>query len=210
MKPYLVLLTALALSACAATGTQSPVSRQDTGAETTPDALAIAAIEASVDSALKPLSEVAPVRLTPAQSVAGPTSAQPRICWAHEETPAVYEQVMGEVQVVQAEIAPDGTVLRAPIYRKAPVPRVVRPRAESSFEAPCPEQLTPEFISSLQRALAARGYFGGNVTGRLDAPTAAALRRYQEERGLKSAQLSLETARSLGLIAVSDPKATAG
>lgn len=123
-------------------------------------------------------------------------------CRLRETTPAVYEQVMGEVQVVQAEIAEDGTVLRPPVYRRAPVPRVVRPRGEISFAAPCPEDMTPEFVSSVQRALAARGYFAGNVTGNMDAPTAAAVRRYQSERGLESAQLSLETARDLGLVAV--------
>lgn len=126
-------------------------------------------------------------------------------CYAHETTPAVYEHVMGEVQVVQAEIAPDGTVLRPPIYRKAPVPRIVRPRSELRFEAPCPAKVTPDFIASVQRALAARGYFAGNVTGVLDAPTTAAIRRYQSERGLNSAQLSLETARALGLVAVELP-----
>ena len=85
-------------------------------------------------------------------------------CRTREVTPAVYEQVMGEVQVVQAQIADDGTVLNPPIYRRAPVPRLVRARSEISFEAPCPEVLTPEFIASLQRALAVRGYFAGNVT----------------------------------------------
>ncbi|WP_121634591.1 peptidoglycan-binding domain-containing protein [Tropicibacter alexandrii] len=126
-------------------------------------------------------------------------------CYAHETIPAIYEHVMGEVQVVQAEIAPDGTVLRPPIYRRAPVPRIVRPRSEMTFEAPCPEQVTQDFVASLQRALGARGYFSGNVTGWLDAPTTAAIRRYQRDRGLESAQLSLETARALGLIAVELP-----
>ncbi|WP_420324687.1 peptidoglycan-binding domain-containing protein [Mameliella sp.] len=127
-------------------------------------------------------------------------------CQARDLRPAIYEHVMGEVQVVQAEIAEDGTVIRPPIYRKAPVPRLVRERAEITFEAPCPEDMTPEFISSVQRALAARGYFSGNVSGRMDAPTSAAVRRYQSERGLESAQLSLETARALGLVAVELPE----
>ena len=127
-------------------------------------------------------------------------------CRARDVRPAVYEHVMGEVQVVQAEIAEDGTMIRPPIYRKAPVPRVVRERGEITFEAPCPEQMTPEFIASVQRALAARGYFSGNVTGTLDAPTTAAVRAYQAERGLESEQLSLETARALGLIAVELPQ----
>ncbi len=144
-----------------------------------------------------PASRAAPMPGTPvAEHEADGT------CRVRETTPAVYEQVMGEVQVVQAEIAEDGTVLRPPVYRKAPVPRVVRPRAEISFAAPCPEEMTPEFLSSVQRALTARGYFTGPVSGSMDAATAAAVRRYQSERGLESARLSVETARDLGLIAV--------
>lgn len=123
-------------------------------------------------------------------------------CWAREITPAVYDQVMGELQVVQAEIAEDGTVIRPPIYRKAPVARVVTPRGELKFEAPCGYQMTPDFVASTQRALAARGYFSGNVTGEVDAPTTAAIRKFQKERGLESGQMSLETARSLGLVAI--------
>jgi len=140
-----------------------------------------------------------------AVSLMPPTLVESRrdgTCLAREIIPAVYEQVMGEVQVVQAEIAPDGTVLRPPVYRKAPVPRIVQPRGEFTFDAVCGHQMTPEFVASLQRALAARNYFGGNVTGSMDAPTMAAVRWYQGDRGLDSAQLSLETARTLGLIAV--------
>ena len=125
-------------------------------------------------------------------------------CWAREHVPAIYEQVMGEVQVVQAEIAEDGTVIRPPIYRRAPVPRVVRPRGEMRFQAPCPAEMTADFIASVQRALQARRYHGGPITGQMDAATRRALRAYQTERGLDSAQLSLETARALGLVAV-DP-----
>jgi peptidoglycan hydrolase-like protein with peptidoglycan-binding domain len=62
--------------------------------------------------------------------------------------------------------------------------------------------MTPEFISSVQRALEARGYFTGTISGEMDPATTAAVRKYQKERGLESAQISLETARALGLIAV--------
>lgn len=140
-----------------------------------------------------------------AAPVGAPPLAQPDTdgkCWARETTPAVYDQIMGEVQVVQAEIAEDGTVLRPPIYRKAPVARVVTPRGELKFEAPCGYQMTPDFVASTQRALSARGYFADKVTGEIDAPTTAAIRKFQTERGLNSGQMSLETARSLGLVAV--------
>ncbi|APZ55045.1 peptidoglycan-binding domain-containing protein [Salipiger abyssi] len=154
-------------------------------------ALALAACEAPTDSTGN----------WPGEAPPAPERMADGTCWAREVTPAIYEHVMGEIQVVQAEIAEDGTVIRPPVYRRAPVPRVVKPRGELRFETPCPEQTTPELISSVQRALAARGYFSGSVTGRFDAPTQAAIRKYQKERGLDSAQLSLETARALGLIA---------
>ncbi|ANT60898.1 hypothetical protein AYJ57_11295 [Salipiger sp. CCB-MM3] len=132
-----------------------------------------------------------------------PTETAPDgTCWAREHVPAIYEQVTGEVQVVQAEIAEDGTVIRPPVYRRTKVPKLVRPRGEMRFEAPCPAQMTPEFISSVQRALDARGYFHGAITGEMDGATREAVARYQKERGLESAQLSLETAKALGLIAV--------
>ncbi|APX21389.1 MAG: hypothetical protein CML50_22680 [Rhodobacteraceae bacterium] len=137
----------------------------------------------------------------PGEAPPAPERMPDGTCQAREVTPAIYEHVMGEIQVVQAEIAEDGTVVRPPIYRRAPVPKVVKPRGELRFEAPCPEQLTEEFLASVQRALAARDDYSGPVTGRLDAPTRAAIRAYQKERGLDSAQLSIETARSLGLIA---------
>ncbi len=124
-------------------------------------------------------------------------------CYATERVPAIYEQTPGEILVVQAEIAEDGTVLRPPIYRRALVPKVVRPRGEMRFATPCPSDLTPDLIASVQRALAARGLYGGAATGRLDGATRAAIRRFQSERGLDSGTLSLETARSLGLIAIS-------
>lgn len=153
-------------------------------------------------------SDIQPVALSPVPLATPVIALSDGRCQAREETPAVYQQVMGEVRVIQAEIAEDGTVVTPAVYRRAPVPKVVRERSQFIFEAVCGHQLTPEFISSLQRALAARDYFAGNVTGRIDAPTSAAIHRYQKERGLDSAQLSLETARSLGLITVDlpDPK----
>ena len=132
------------------------------------------------------------------------------VCWAEDVTPAVYEQIEGEVQVVPESLSPDGEIRQPAIFRKTLVARVVRERTELRFEAPCPADMTAEFIASLQRALAARGYFSGNVTGEYDAPTAAAVRQYQTESGLDSNQLSLESARTLGLVAVDIDALSAG
>lgn len=80
-------------------------------------------------------------RTETASRVATPELAAPvqrdasGVCHARETIPAVYEHVMGEVQVVQAQIAADGTVLHPPIYRRAlripvrsPLPRSPDPR----------------------------------------------------------------------------------
>lgn len=71
---------------------------------------------------------------------------------------------------------------------------------EKAFRVPCPEQMTPELIRSLQRALKIRGYFGGAVTGHADVATSMAVRAFQRDRGFDSPILTLETVVSLGLL----------
>lgn len=70
------------------------------------------------------------------------------------------------------------------------------------FRVPCPEVMTPEFLASLQRALQARGFFRGAVTGAMDAPTQQAVRAYQQSLGLDLPVLTLAAAQSLGLVPV--------
>ncbi|MFZ0099241.1 MAG: peptidoglycan-binding domain-containing protein [Gemmobacter sp.] len=70
------------------------------------------------------------------------------------------------------------------------------------FRVPCPEVMTPEFLASLQRALQARGFFRGAVTGTMDAPTQQAVRDYQQSLGLDLPILTLAAAQSLGLVPV--------
>ncbi len=77
----------------------------------------------------------------------------------------------------------------------------MQPREEIWFRSPCPEEMTVEFIASLQRALKARGLYLLPLTGQMDMPTRAALRRYQPSAGWKVDRLSLTAARELGLVA---------
>jgi hypothetical protein len=182
-------------------------------AQTAPEPVTSSNLDHATKEDLYALQEVAfasleehsteqPVALSPVALSAPVVALSDGRCQARENVPAIFEHVMGEVRVTQAEIAPDGTVVRRAAYRKAPVTTMVRPRSEMIFDAVCGHQMTPEFIASLQRALAARGYFAGNVSSTMDPPTNAAVHLYQKERGLDSAQLSLETARALGLITV--------
>ncbi len=121
-------------------------------------------------------------------------------CWAQDSSPAVIETVTEQVQVSPEQRAEDGSLLAPATYRTKTATRMVRDRETVWFRAPCPDEMTPDFIASLQRALKARGYFLAPLTGVLDTATIDALRRFQTERGLDSRQLSLGAARDLGLV----------
>lgn len=132
----------------------------------------------------------------------GPPGAAPGSCWGKTVSPAVIERVRQQVQIKPAQINPDGTIANPPVYRTEDRQVIVTPRKDNWFETPCPDVMTPEFVSSLQRALEARGQYGGQITGVIDPSTQKAIAMVQKERGLNSPVLSLETARDLGLVAV--------
>lgn len=73
---------------------------------------------------------------------------------------------------------------------------------EVAFRVPCPEQISAEFTSALQRALAVRGYYEGAVTGRMDVATRTAVQAFQRDNGFNSPILTLENAQRLGLLPI--------
>ncbi|MDK3016130.1 peptidoglycan-binding domain-containing protein [Pseudodonghicola flavimaris] len=131
-----------------------------------------------------------------------PPGAAPGTCWGRHVSPAVIETVTEQVVARPEKRDAEGTLIRPALYRTETVQKIVRERVETWFERPCDAVMTAEFTASLQRALAARDLYSGPVTGRMDRATRTAVHRYQAERGLDSAILSLETARRLGLVAV--------
>ena len=132
----------------------------------------------------------------------GPEGAPPGTCWGRTVSPAVVERVSERVEVKPAEINLDGTIAKLPEYQTVDRQVIVTPRKDTWFETLCPDQLTPEFISSLQRALMARGVYSAIITGVMDAPTRAAIEAFQRPTGPDSGVLSLQSARTLGLVAV--------
>jgi len=132
----------------------------------------------------------------------GPADAPPGTCWAKSIQPAILESAEQTVLVVPPQIDENGEVLSPAIYRKELRPIIVRDRQETWFETPCDDVLTGEFIASLQRALAARGTYDGSITGTMDAATRSAVRRFQEPDGIESGEVSMATARKLGLVAI--------
>lgn len=122
-------------------------------------------------------------------------------CWAEEITPAVIETVSEQLLVTPAATDAEGRVTRPAVYATETRQDIVQDRRVVWFRTPCLDEMTLDFVSSLQRALKARGIYLGAVTGQLDAPTLQAIRRFQAPRGLDSPVLSLGAARELGLAA---------
>lgn len=136
---------------------------------------------------------------------AAPPGAAPGSCWGKTAVPAVIETVTEQILLQPAEVQSDGTVLNPAVFKTETHQRIVRERRETWFERPCDAAMTPDFIATLQRALAARNHYSGAVTGEMDAKTLRGVRSYQAAQGLDSAILSLAAARKLGLIAVERP-----
>jgi len=131
-----------------------------------------------------------------------PPGAAPGTCWGKVVTPAVIETVTEQVLVQPPELQPDGSIAAPGIYRTETRQQIETERQVTWFETPCPADLTPDFVASLQRALKARTLYRGGITGEMDARTHAAVRKYQHADGLNNSILSLAAARKLGLVAV--------
>lgn len=131
-----------------------------------------------------------------------PAGAPTGSCWDTEITPAVIETVTRQEQIAPPTTDTNGQILQPARFRTVTRQEVVRPRSETWFETLCPADFSPDFVATLQRALAVRGYHQGAITGRLDQNTQAAILSYQRDEGLDSASLSLANARKLGLISV--------
>ncbi|WP_283967450.1 peptidoglycan-binding domain-containing protein [Tritonibacter sp. AK171] len=131
-----------------------------------------------------------------------PPGAPPGTCWESVIIPARIETITEQVMISEAETSADGKITKPAVFATETRQEITRPREESYFQTLCPDELTPDYISSLQRALAARGLYDGLITATLNTQTRAAIRRYQQELGIDSQTLSLRAARSLGLSAV--------
>ncbi|MEE4247267.1 MAG: peptidoglycan-binding protein, partial [Kangiellaceae bacterium] len=149
------------------------------------------------------LGMLEPVEVSPRKQA--PPGAPENTCWDRDDSPAVIETVTEQVELERSQTDADGQVTKPAIYQTETNHKIIKPREEAWFQTPCPEQMTPEFIASLQRALKARGHYRGEDHGRLDRWTRAGIRAYQKPQGLDSATLSLAAAQQMGLAVVDLP-----
>ena len=124
-------------------------------------------------------------------------------CIGRAITPAVIETVTAQELAAPAVPGPDGAVLEPARYRSVIRQQIVRDRQQVQFETLCPPEFTVEFVATLQRALTARGFYLGPITGVLDTATGRAVQDFQRGFGPDSPLLSIAAARVLGIVALS-------
>ena len=151
---------------------------------------------------MAPAPQGTPTPADDSQQRHAPKGAPAGTCWHRQVHPAVIETVTDQVMVRPPEFNANGTTRTPASYRTRTRQQIVRKRGESWFQTPCPDDLTPDFTASLQRALRARGLYHGLITGRMTERTRQAIRAYQSKDGPDSPILSLRAARALGLVAV--------
>ena len=122
-------------------------------------------------------------------------------CRAQGTLPAVIETITEQMIELPATLDSDGAIVTPAVIRTQTRQQILRPREDFEFEIPCPDVVTAEFIASLQRALAARGYYNGDITAELDDATEQAIQQFQLDQGdIATPQLTLQTAQTLGLV----------
>ncbi|MGJ8604187.1 MAG: peptidoglycan-binding domain-containing protein [Marivita sp.] len=155
----------------------------------------VGAVDYTEDATAVPVPDFASAQINP------PPGVSPDGCWVRDIAPAELETVTRQIEVAPARVDEAGKPISPARFRTETVQVIERERQALIFETPCPDALTPDLVSTLQRALEARGLYRGQITGVMDVPTRQAVRRYQNARGLPSGLLSMQSARGLGLLA---------
>ena len=110
-------------------------------------------------------------------------------CYFEKITPAEFSTQV-ETRLVQPEKRDTAGQLVSPAqYETTRTQTITKPRSVTKIDAVCPEDLTPEFIASLQRTFKARGLFSSSITGAMDTPTRRAILNFQIVRGSKARQI---------------------
>ena len=123
-------------------------------------------------------------------------------CYFANITPAeISTQV--EPRLVQSEKRNTTGHLVSPAqYEITRTQTIIKPRSVTKIDAVCPEDMTPEFITPLQRAFQARELFSSTITASMDMSTRRAILNFQTVRGVSSETVTKATAQALGLVVI--------
>ena len=137
----------------------------------------------------------------------------------HVEIPAITRQVSRQVVDVPEHVE-EHTI--PAVLEKRTVTEVVTPEHTESFTIPavykdvpktratapvdavwrrvlCRRNASPELITHVQQALAAKGYNPGKQDGHIGPDTASAMQKFQADNNLPQGQMSIESVKALGI-----------
>ena len=123
-------------------------------------------------------------------------------CYFEKITPAEISTQVKTLLVRPEKRNTAGQLVLPAQYETTRTQTNTKPRSVTKIDAVCPEDLTPEFIASLQRAFQARGLFFSTISGSMDTPTRRAILNLQIVRGVESATVMKATAQELGLVVI--------
>jgi hypothetical protein len=117
--------------------------------------------------------------------------------WTEKRVPAVYrtEYVKTGTRHVPGEV-----IEHPPVYREVETPTLVRPERDGWARVVCGGAINPAFMVRVQQALIARGFDPGPPDGIGRPQTYDALRMFQRQQRLAQGQLTVESARALGVL----------
>ena len=143
----------------------------------------------------------APAPPAPTSGTVQDTAELPGRCYARTAPQTITTIATEQVMVLPETVSPDGSITSPPVFRNEdrPVTRVVD--EGMNFETLCPDELTPERVATLQRALKARLAYTGPISGAYDADTQAAVQAFQQPQGFDSPQIARTIALQLGIVA---------
>jgi len=117
--------------------------------------------------------------------------------WTERRLPAVYRTEY------DSRVVGPGTerIVRHPaVYRTVTEPSLIQPQRPGWAQVVCGGPLNPAFMARVQQALIRRGFDAGPPDGIERPQVYAALRLFQRQAGLAEGQLTVESARALGVL----------
>lgn len=126
-------------------------------------------------------------------------------CFVPYTAPAVIETVTEQVLVQEEKrkIDPEtgqSVIVSPAIYSTKTIQKIISDRREAKIDIVCPRDQNIDFIHTLQRALAARGFYHSAINGQMDERTKRAVRKVQKSYGVNISDVTIELAESYGLI----------
>jgi len=122
-------------------------------------------------------------------------------CFARDAAPTEVRIVEETIVVVPEKRDNLGRITQPAVVRSQDGPQTFRIGNGTRFETLCPQEYTPAFVGSLQRAMQARDAYAGPITNAYDDATSQAVRAFQRSSGIDSPLLRRRTALELGLTA---------